>query len=627
MGKEKQLLKFVLIFISAFIMSYCITISSYAADDYPAKYKNAGQDTLIDEWNFYNRECTSFVAWCLNSRNNVPFHNNYKNVHWGNAQNWGNAARSCGITVDGTPAKGSVYWSNSGKYGHVAFVASVDGDSVRIEEYNYGSKQGAYNERTVNKGSASGYIHIQDIVDQQPIPPAPSIPEGPSMTTGSGQTIPDGDYHIVTALDQNKCLDVDNASLNDGANVFIFSSVTDDKQVFNVRYLGNGFYRIKHRLSGKYLDVAGNDRHMGTNVQQWGQTDAEAQEWSVTGVGNGFYTIQSKRNSYFLDVEDGNPADRTNVRVWEGNGSSAQKWCFVPWGSPISGGSQTIPNGDYHIVTGVNNNMCLDIANAETKNGTNAWIWHSTQDPKQVFTVTWLGAGKGYKIVNKHSGKCLEVAGNDRRNGANVQQWDFVDNPSQSQYWVIDKLGNTGYYTIRGKGTGFYLDVDNGKAVDKTNVQVWEGNGTIAQKWRFVPWATTPDKDNKPTLPGTDTPNKPNTDTGNAGNTNTGSSGKPSQKPNASGSNISPKPPVSNTRVASLKINKKKLTLARGKSYRLKIKNAKQKVKWSSNKKSVATVSKKGIVKAKKKGKAVIIAKIGNKKLKCKVTVTNKKKK
>lgn len=543
----------------------------------------------------------------------------------GNGANYANNKLPNGWTrIRGAvPQTGDVLVYTGGDYGHVAIFESTNS----TYHQNYNGHQ--YVERLTYAYNDRNWLGVTywGIIRPNFKAPAPSIPEGPSMTTGSGRTIPDGDYHILTGLNLEKCLDVDNASLNDGANVFIFSSVTDDKQVFNVRYLGNGFYRIKHRLSGKYLDVAGNDRHMGTNVQQWGQTDAEAQEWSVTGVGNGFYTIQSKRNSYFLDVEDGNPADRTNVRVWEGNGSSAQKWCFVPWGSPISGGSQTIPNGDYHIVTGVSNNMCLDIANAETKNGTNAWIWHSTQDPKQVFTITWLGAGKGYKIVNKHSGKCLEVAGNDRRNGANVQQWDFVDNPSQSQYWVIDKLGNTGYYTIRGKGTGFYLDVDNGKAVDKTNVQVWEGNGTIAQKWRFVPWTTTPDKDNKPTLPGTDTPNKPNTDTGNAGNTNTGSSGKPSQEPNASGSNISPKPPVSNTRVASLKINKKKLTLARGKSYRLKIKNAKQKVKWSSNKKSVATVSKKGIVKAKKKGKAVIIAKIGNKKLKCKVTVTNKKKK
>lgn len=39
-----------------------------------------------------------------------------------------------------------------------------------------------------------------------------------------------------------------------------------------------------------------------------------------------------------------------------------------------------------------------------------------------------------------------------------------------------------------------------------------------------------------------------------------------------------------------------------GESKTLKVKNTKKKVKWSSGKKSVASVSKKGRVKAKKKG-------------------------
>lgn len=75
------------------------------------------------------------------------------------------------------------------------------------------------------------------------------------------------------------------------------------------------------------------------------------------------------------------------------------------------------------------------------------------------------------------------------------------------------------------------------------------------------------------------------------------------------------------------KLNKTKLTLYVGKTAKLKVKNNKKKVKWSSSKKSVATVSAKGKVKAKKKGKATIVAKIGKKKLKCKVTVKNPKKK
>ena len=75
---------------------------------------------------------------------------------------------------------------------------------------------------------------------------------------------------------------------------------------------------------------------------------------------------------------------------------------------------------------------------------------------------------------------------------------------------------------------------------------------------------------------------------------------------------------------SKVKLNKKKVTLYVGKSTTLKVKGTKKKVKWSSNKKSVATVSSKGKVKAKKKGTATITAKVGKKKYKCKVTVKKK---
>lgn len=72
---------------------------------------------------------------------------------------------------------------------------------------------------------------------------------------------------------------------------------------------------------------------------------------------------------------------------------------------------------------------------------------------------------------------------------------------------------------------------------------------------------------------------------------------------------------------AKVKISNSKITLCKGQSKTLKVKGTKKKPKWSSSKKSVASVSKKGKITAKKKGTATITAKIGKKKYKCKVTV------
>lgn len=153
------------------LISICIAITlilgvimaagfALAEDDYPERLKSARKDALVDPWRFYNRECTSFVAWCLNSRNGVEFDNWYKGVKWGNASHWRAAAQSVGIPVDTKPAVGSVAWLS----GHVAWVAAVDGDNVTVEEYNRTYKDGKYSCRTVPSSTFTAYIHIKDLV-------------------------------------------------------------------------------------------------------------------------------------------------------------------------------------------------------------------------------------------------------------------------------------------------------------------------------------------------------------------------------------------------------------------------------------------------------------------------------
>ncbi len=68
-------------------------------------------------------------------------------------------------------------------------------------------------------------------------------------------------------------------------------------------------------------------------------------------------------------------------------------------------------------------------------------------------------------------------------------------------------------------------------------------------------------------------------------------------------------------------LNKTSINLKEGQTYQLKLKNAKQKVSWKSKNKSVATVSQKGKVKAKKSGTAVITATCAGRTYRCNVKV------
>lgn len=71
----------------------------------------------------------------------------------------------------------------------------------------------------------------------------------------------------------------------------------------------------------------------------------------------------------------------------------------------------------------------------------------------------------------------------------------------------------------------------------------------------------------------------------------------------------------------SIRLSSKSITLYVGQTKTIKLKGTRKKPKWRSSKKSVATVTSKGKIKAKKKGSTVIIAKLGKKSYKCKVTV------
>ncbi len=75
------------------------------------------------------------------------------------------------------------------------------------------------------------------------------------------------------------------------------------------------------------------------------------------------------------------------------------------------------------------------------------------------------------------------------------------------------------------------------------------------------------------------------------------------------------------TSASTIQLNKTKATIQVGKTTKLSVKGTKKKVTWSSQKRAVATVNKKGVVTGKKVGTTFIYAKVSGKTLRCKVTV------
>lgn len=102
------------------------------------------QDTYVDPWNLYNRECVSYVAWALANR----FGKSVNAWHGdGNAYEWvWSAPRWSGAWRVYDPQPGDVVvLPRSGGFapvGHVMIVESVSGGNMFVSQYNfYGTGQ------------------------------------------------------------------------------------------------------------------------------------------------------------------------------------------------------------------------------------------------------------------------------------------------------------------------------------------------------------------------------------------------------------------------------------------------------------------------------------------------------
>jgi surface antigen len=126
-------------------------------DTYPDVWRNSPQDSMIDSWGMYNRECVSYTAWKVYSTGRyMPY--------WGgigNANQWDDNARRMGIPVDTNPRPGDVAIAHWGYYGHAMYVESVNPDgTINISQYNW-DFNGTYSEAYNFSTAGLVFIHFQ----------------------------------------------------------------------------------------------------------------------------------------------------------------------------------------------------------------------------------------------------------------------------------------------------------------------------------------------------------------------------------------------------------------------------------------------------------------------------------
>lgn len=129
---------------------------------YPAMWCEIPQDSVIDAWGMYNRECVSYTAFKVH-QDYLAGRNSRDMPYWGgigNANQWDDNAYAYGIPVDNNPTPGAIAVSNSGFYGHVMYVESVNGDGTfNLSQYN-ASLDGRYSTRSNVSRAGLVFIHF-----------------------------------------------------------------------------------------------------------------------------------------------------------------------------------------------------------------------------------------------------------------------------------------------------------------------------------------------------------------------------------------------------------------------------------------------------------------------------------
>lgn len=142
--------------------------------------------------------------------------------------------------------------------------------------------------------------------------------------------------------------------------------------------------------------------------------------------------------------------------------------------------AQSTPGG--YICSTLNLRKVIDVNGGNTGNGTKIQLWDFNRTSAQAFRFE--KRGRYYAIVHVKSGKVLDVDGGNSgkvKNGTRVILWSY--HGGKNQLWKIRKSGSE--YSFQSALGNYYLDVNGGRTSNGTQIQIYQGNGTRAQRFKI----------------------------------------------------------------------------------------------------------------------------------------------
>ena len=278
----------------------------------------------------------------------------------------------------------------------------------------------------------------------------------------------EGWYEISPVADSSLCVDIFNASSDNGAKSLLYNKNSNLNQLFKLEYQ-NGFYRLISASSGKALELKDGSVIPGVPAQQGAISDSMSQKWKITKNQDGSYSFACAANGLML----GSAEVDSNVSLSGRDGGAGENISFF-----LTKRTDLLKEGVFKIAYGKDQGKVVDIDNASRADGANALIYSSNSNLNQKWKVKLVsGMENTYTFESLCSGKYLSVS------GSNVVQSSFSDGSGEQMWTPVDI--DAGAVVLQNIATGKVLDVKGGSNSNGTNVQVYERNNSTAQKFIF----------------------------------------------------------------------------------------------------------------------------------------------
>ena len=300
-----------------------------------------------------------------------------------------------------------------------------------------------------------------------------------------------GTYEIISSMNNNKVLDIQNGSLNSGAYVQLYDWNGSVAQQYNIRKNQNGYYTIQNIGSRLYLGVQAdwNSMRDGNRLVQGVNASSKSGQFIIARNSNGYWVISSAWDSRFVvDLNGAKLNNENKIQMYTENGSGAQAWKLLKIGKTREelddlavNNRNNLSDGIYTINSSLNFTFVLDVNGGSKANFGNIQLYKNNGTVAQGWKVNH--DSKGYvTFINVGSGKAIDVKNGYSQNEQNISQYD--SNNTYAQKWIIVKDGD-GFKIVSALNDNFVLDLSNGQVKNMANIQLYKENGTSAQRWYF----------------------------------------------------------------------------------------------------------------------------------------------